>query len=99
VGDSVIGRDCNLGAGSIVANYRLDGKTIKMTVKDVIVDSERTKLGVFLGDGVKTGIKTLFMPGIKVGQDSWIGPNLVVYHDVPSNAFLLLKQKVEEHER
>jgi len=39
------------------------------------------------------------MPGIKVGQDSWIGPNLVVYHDVPSNAFLLLKQKVEDHER
>jgi len=99
VGDSVIGRDCNLGAGSIVANYRLDGKTIKITVKDEIVDSERTKLGVFLGDGVKTGINTLFMPGIKVGQDSWIGPNLVVYHDVPSNAFLLLKQEVEEHER
>ena len=99
VGDSVIGRDCNLGAGSIVANYRLDGKTIKMTVKDGIVDSERTKLGVFLGDGVKTGINALFMPGVKVGQDSWIGPNLVVYHDVPSNSFLLLKQNVEEHER
>ncbi|UCE28487.1 MAG: NTP transferase domain-containing protein [Candidatus Bathyarchaeota archaeon] len=99
VGDSIIGKNCNLGAGSIVANYRLDGKTVKMTVKDEIVDSERTKLGVFLGDGVKTGINTLFMPGLKVDQDSWIGPNLVVHRDVQSNAFLLLKQEVEKHER
>ena len=99
VGDSIIGKNCNVGAGSIVANYRLDGKTIRMTVKDENVDSERTKLGVILGDGVKTGINTLFMPGVKVGQDSWIGPNLVVHQDVPSNAFLLLKQEVEKQER
>jgi bifunctional UDP-N-acetylglucosamine pyrophosphorylase/glucosamine-1-phosphate N-acetyltransferase len=97
VGDSVIGENCNLGAGSIVANYRLDGKTIKMGIKGGIVSSERTKLGVFLGDGVKTGINTLLMPGVTIGRDSWIGPNLIVYRDVPSNAFLLLKQEVEEH--
>ncbi|MCK5592650.1 NTP transferase domain-containing protein [Candidatus Bathyarchaeota archaeon] len=97
VGDSVIGENCNLGAGSIVANYRLDSKTIKMGIKGEIVSSERTKLGVFLGDGVKTGINTLLMPGVTIGRDSWIGPNLIVYRDVPSNAFLLLKQEVEEH--
>ena len=68
-----------------------------MGIKDEIVCSERTKLGVFLGDGVKTGINTLLMPGEKIGQDSWIGPNLIVYRDVPSNTFLRLKQEVEEH--
>jgi len=75
VGDSIIGENCNLGAGTITANYRLDAKTIKMKIKDKVVDSERTKLGAVLGDNVKAGINTLFMPGVKVGCNSWIGPN------------------------
>jgi len=98
VGDSVIGGACNLGAGTVVANYRLDGKTVKMVVKDEVVDSRRTKLGVILGDRVKTGINSLFMPGVKVGHDSWIGPNVAVYRDVPSNTRVLLKQEIEQKE-
>ncbi len=98
VGDSVFGEDCNLGAGTTVANFRLDGKTVKMAVKDEVADSERRKLGVILGDSVKTGINSLLMPGVKIGQNSWIGPNLVVSRDVPPNAFLLLKQEIEQRE-
>ena len=98
VGDSIIGENCNLGAGSITANYRLDAKTIKMKIKDKVVDSERTKLGAVLGDNVKAGINTLFMPGVKVGCNSWIGPNVVVYRDLPSNTITLLKQSLEQRE-
>ena len=99
VGDSIIGEECNLGAGTIVANYRFDAKTIKMMIKDEVVDTERTKLGVILGDRVKTGINTLFMPGVKVGNDSWIGPNVIAHQDVPPNTVLLLKQETEQKER
>ena len=98
VGDSIIGENCNLGAGSITANYRLDAKTIKMKIKDKVVDSERTKLGAVLGDNVKAGINTLFMPGVKVGCNSWIGPNVVVYRDLPPNTITLLKQSLEQKE-
>jgi bifunctional UDP-N-acetylglucosamine pyrophosphorylase/glucosamine-1-phosphate N-acetyltransferase len=96
VGDSVIGENCNLGAGTITANYRFDAGTIKMSVKDKVVDSGRTKLGVVLGDNVKTGINALFMPGVKVGANSWIGPNVVVYRDVPANTVVLLRQNLYE---
>ncbi|UCC33699.1 MAG: NTP transferase domain-containing protein [Candidatus Bathyarchaeota archaeon] len=99
VGDSIIGEDCNLGAGTTIANFRLDDKTVKMTTSDEVVDTQRRKLGVILGDGVKTGIHTLFMPGVKIGQDSWIGPNLVVNQDVPPDTFLLLKQETEQREK
>jgi bifunctional UDP-N-acetylglucosamine pyrophosphorylase/glucosamine-1-phosphate N-acetyltransferase len=96
VGDSIIGEGCNLGAGTITANYRLDSGTIKMMVKDEVIDSRKTKLGAILGDNVKTGINALFMPGVKVGNNSQIGPNVAVYRDVGANIAVLLKQNLEE---
>jgi len=96
VGDSVIGENCNLGAGTITANYRLDAGTVKMVVRDEVVDSGRTKLGVVLGDNVKAGINALFMPGVKVGCDSWVGAGVVVYRDVAAGSVVLLRQNVEE---
>jgi bifunctional UDP-N-acetylglucosamine pyrophosphorylase/glucosamine-1-phosphate N-acetyltransferase len=96
VGDSIIGEKCNLAAGTITANYRLDGKAVKMMIKDRITDTGRRKLGVVLGDGVRTGINALFMPGVKVGNDSWIGPNVVVNRDLPPKTVMLLKQQAEE---
>ena len=95
IGDSVIGENCNLGAGTITANLRFDDKPVKMIVKDKVVDTGRRKLGVIMGDNVKTGINALFMPGVKVGKNCWIGPNVVVNKDVPSNTIILLKQNLE----
>jgi bifunctional UDP-N-acetylglucosamine pyrophosphorylase/glucosamine-1-phosphate N-acetyltransferase len=96
VGDSIIGENCNLGAGTITANYRLDSNTVPMMVKDKLLDSGRRKLGVVLGDNVKTGINALFMPGVKVGNDSWVGPNLMVQRDLPPKSVTLLKQDAEK---
>ncbi len=95
VGDSVIGEQCNFGAGTTVANIRFDGRPVKMKVKDNVVDTGRRKLGVVIGDDAKTGINTLFMPGVKVGNNSWIGPNVTVDRDVPSNTKVTLKQELE----
>jgi len=92
VGDSLIGENCNLGAGTTVANYRFDGKSIKMNVKDKIRDTGRRKLGVVMGDNVKTGINVSFMPGTKIGPNSWIGPNVLVTRDVPADSRVFLKQ-------
>jgi len=95
IGDSVLGEKCNLGAGTITANYRFDSEAIAMTVKDKLVNSGRRKLGAILGDNVKTGINSLFMPGVKVGNNSWIGPNLVVQRDIPPDTIALLQQQAE----
>lgn len=96
VGDSVIGEGCNFGAGTLIANYRFDAMTVKMMVKEQVLDSGRAKLGVFLGDNVKTGINTALMPGVKVGNNCWIGPNVVLYRDLPANTRVVLKQDVEQ---
>jgi len=85
VGDSVIGEKCNFGAGTITANLRLDEGSIKMSIKNKKINTGRRKLGAILGDNVKTGIKTSFMPGVKVGTNNQIAANLTVTHDIPNN--------------
>jgi UDP-N-acetylglucosamine diphosphorylase/glucosamine-1-phosphate N-acetyltransferase len=95
IGDSIIGEKCNLGAGTIAANYRFDSGSIKMKVKDQVINTGRRKLGAVLGDNVKTGIKSIFMPGVKVGANTWVGPNLMVDRDLPSNSTAVIKQKYE----
>jgi bifunctional UDP-N-acetylglucosamine pyrophosphorylase/glucosamine-1-phosphate N-acetyltransferase len=95
VGDSILGEHCNLGAGTVIANYRLDAGSVKMMVKDQLVNTGRRKLGVVLGDNVKTGIKSLFMPGVKIGVNSWVGPNFMVERDLPANSIAVLKQQSE----
>jgi UDP-N-acetylglucosamine diphosphorylase/glucosamine-1-phosphate N-acetyltransferase len=92
VGDSVLCEKCNLGAGTIMANLRFDDGSIKMVVKDKAVDTGRRKLGAVLGDNVKTGIGALFMPGVKVGEGSWVGAGVLVERDVPANTMMFLKQ-------
>lgn len=74
VGDSIIGERCNLGAGTKVANLRFDGKSIKLTMNGVLIDSGRRKLGVIMGDDVKTGINSMIDAGTVIWESSIIGP-------------------------
>ncbi len=46
-----------------MANLRHDGREIRSYIKDEKVNSERRKLGVIVGDDVKTGINTSTYPG------------------------------------
>ena len=73
VGDSVIGEDCNLGAGTKIANLRLDGANINVSG----IDTGRRKLGAIIGDRVKTGINASINTGSMIGNDVFIGPGAV----------------------
>jgi len=99
VGDSILCERCNLAAGTVTANLRLDDGHVKMLVKGKVVDSGRRKLGAILGDDVKTGINALFMPGVKVGAGSWVGANFTVHSNVPADTIVLLKQDEDRHKK
>jgi bifunctional UDP-N-acetylglucosamine pyrophosphorylase/glucosamine-1-phosphate N-acetyltransferase len=74
VGDSVIGEGCNLGAGTKIANLRLDEKEIWMAGNN----TGRRKLGAIIGDGVKTGINVSIDVGTVIGNNTHIGPGAIV---------------------
>ncbi|MHA2327035.1 MAG: bifunctional sugar-1-phosphate nucleotidylyltransferase/acetyltransferase, partial [Candidatus Hodarchaeales archaeon] len=85
IGDSIIGTECNFGAGTKVANLKLTNTEIKMTVKGEQKSTGRSKLGVIMGDKVKTGINVSLMPGIIIGENSMIGAHTLVTEDIPPN--------------
>ena len=92
VGDSVIGSNCNIAAGTNIANLRFDNATIKTKIKNQKIDSGRRKLGAIIGDSVKTGINSSFSPGVKVVHNSTIGSGVLLYEDLPSDTRVLEKQ-------
>jgi NDP-sugar pyrophosphorylase family protein len=73
VGDSILGENVNLGAGTITANLRHDKNTIKTLANNVLIDTKRQKFGAVIGDNVKTGVSTVIFPGRKI----W--PNKITY--------------------
>ncbi len=81
VGDSVLGADVNLGAGTKVANLRHDDETVRTPVKGELTDTGRRKFGVVLGDGVKTGINTSLNAGVKLWPGETTGPGETVLYD------------------
>ncbi|NHJ38712.1 MAG: hypothetical protein FK731_01675 [Asgard group archaeon] len=93
VGDSIIGSNCNFGAGTITGNLRLDDQTIKIEVDSKVMSSKRRKLGVIMGDNVKTAINTYFMPGVIVGNNSAIGTGVIVNRNIESEKFVYIDQK------
>ncbi len=93
VGDSIIGANCNIAAGTNIANLRFDDGNVKLTVKGDRIDSGRRKLGVIFADGVKTGINSSFNPGVKVGLNSRVGAGAIISKDIPSNKLILPKQQ------
>ena len=82
IGDSVLGEYSNLGAGTITANLRHDGKNIRLSIKDERVDTGRRKLGIIMGDHVKTGIGVSFLPGVKISGNKWIDADELVTRDI-----------------
>jgi len=81
VGDSVLGRRVNFGAGTKVANLRHDGEPITLTVKGERVSTGRRKLGVIVGDDAKTGINTSLNAGVVLGARTMTRPGEVLTSD------------------
>ena len=73
VGDSIIGEYCNLGAGTTVANLRLDKKTIHVVLNGKKIDTKRRKLGMIMGDNVQTGVNAMINVGALIGNNVFIG--------------------------
>ncbi len=82
VGDSILGERCNLGAGTKVANLRLDEENVRVIWRGTEIDTGLRKLGVIMGDDVKVGINASIDAGAIIGEGSFLGPGARVRGNV-----------------
>lgn len=82
IGDSILGENVNIGAGTVVANLRHDGTEVKVMTKEGLKSTGRKKFGVVIADGAKIGINTSFYPGRMVWPGMTTLPSSVVKEDV-----------------
>lgn len=96
VGDSVLGREVNLGAGTIVSNFRHDGAEVTIPLAEGLLQTGRRKLGAVLGDGVLTGCNCVLHPGVVVGHQTQIYPGVQLRSGIyPAASIVKLRQQLE----
>ena len=94
VGDSVLGEQCNFGAGTITANWRFDKKIISVRVNGNPTNTGMDKFGAVIGNNCRTGINVSIMPGVKIGSNSIIGPSVCLTEDVESDTIVKLSASI-----
>ena len=100
VGDSIIDDNCSLGAGAVLANFRLDERNIHIKVGDSLIDTSYDKLGAIIGRGCRIGINAGLMPGVRMGPDSSVGPHVCLCQDLGADKTIMLESRyqVEDNE-
>lgn len=84
IGDSIIGSECNFGAGTKIANLRHDHANIRVCGKD----TRRKKFGAIIGDGVQFGINCSINVGTMIGSNARFAPNSYVAGCIGENAII-----------
>ncbi|WEL19577.1 bifunctional sugar-1-phosphate nucleotidylyltransferase/acetyltransferase [Candidatus Nanohalococcus occultus] len=101
LGDSVIGRDSKIGAGTITANrkFRENGErpqiASELIAKEYSEDTCRRSLGAFIGEDVDIGVNVSLMPGVQIGSNARIGPGTVVTENVENGKTVYVDQEVK----
>ncbi len=75
LGDSILGQNANLGAGTKFANLKFLGGNVSIRTEDGLVDTGRRKFGAILGDRAQTGCNSVTNPGTILAKDGILMPN------------------------
>lgn len=101
VGDSILGYKAHLGAGSITSNVKSDKALVIIKENAEQIETNRKKVGAFLGDNVEVGCNSVLCPGSVVGRGSTIYPlsrvrGVVKENSIYKDAENIVERKMEE---
>ncbi len=75
LGDSILGNNANLGAGTKFANLRFLPGNVTLFHEGKRLDTGRRKFGAILGDNAQTGCNSVTSPGTLLGKSGILMPN------------------------
>ncbi|MFH1294663.1 MAG: bifunctional sugar-1-phosphate nucleotidylyltransferase/acetyltransferase [Candidatus Aenigmatarchaeota archaeon] len=82
VGNSILGNDVNIAAGTIITNWRHDNQNIKTWINGQLVDTGCRKFGAVIADGCRLGAGTIIYPGRKMWPGKTTLPGEIVKNDI-----------------
>ncbi|KKT15739.1 MAG: Bifunctional protein GlmU [Parcubacteria group bacterium GW2011_GWB1_43_6] len=82
-GDSILGENCRVGAGTVTGNIRLD--------RGVIKETGLNSLGAIVGNNTHIGINVSLMPGVLIGSNCVVGPGSVVFDNIEDDTAFYTK--------
>lgn len=92
IGDSILGHNVVMGAGSITTNLRLDAKEVTSVIKGETLSTKRIKLGTVIGNNTRLGTHVTIEPGIKIGRNCLVQPKAHLTADIPDNKIVGVQQ-------
>jgi NDP-sugar pyrophosphorylase family protein len=99
VGDSILGRGVNLGAGAVCSNFKVTRTAIVLTVAGAHYDTGLTKLGAIVGDGSQIGCNSVLNPGTLLGKNVLTYPCTSLRGFFPAGTIVKLSQRLGRTER
>lgn len=75
IGDSVLGHNVNLGAGTKIANLKITSGNVIGKLNEEKIDTGLRKFGALLGDSCQTGCNSVLNPGTCLAKGSMVFPN------------------------
>lgn len=86
VGDSILGFQSHMGAGSITSNVKSDKTLVTVKAEECILETGLKKMGAMLGDHVEVGCNSVLNPGTIIGRNSNIYPTSCVRGVISENS-------------
>lgn len=93
VGDSILGNNSHMGAGSICSNLKSDGKNIVIHGEEEYETGLR-KIGAILGDHADIGCGSVLNPGTVVGKNTQMYPLTMARGVYPENSIVKSTKEV-----
>ncbi|MFZ2958664.1 MAG: DapH/DapD/GlmU-related protein [Candidatus Ozemobacteraceae bacterium] len=95
VGDSILGTNVNLGAGTKLSNLKNDASEVTVRDDKTMHKTGLKKFGAILGDGCMLGCNSVTNPGTVLGPNCRIYPNATVTGYFAARTIIKLRQQLE----
>lgn len=94
VGNSILGKEVNLGAGVKCANLKFDDSAVSVKVDGQKISTGLRKLGAIIGDGSELGCNSVTNPGTLIGKGVFWYPGINFGGFVPHQSIVRSQTEV-----
>lgn len=96
VGDSILGYQSHMGAGSITSNVKSDKTLVTIHTPQEQIATGLKKMGAILGDHVEVGCNSVLNPGTVIGRNTNVYPLSMVRGFIAPNSIFKHAEEVVE---